>query len=125
LLLALSEAISRRGQPGLALADTPAEAVTHRGLITVENAAVSLRPHHLHHRRAGVLAATLTITNAPGPTAGTTLLVRRASAELTAPARELTAQEVLAALVDKVVARWMTALEEPLLERLLNRRERP
>jgi hypothetical protein len=81
---------------------------THRAVIRVEEAHVSLRPHHAEHVREGSLAAVVTVVELPTEAV---VFTTRAHAERSIKSRKTGDAEVMAALVDDVVAQWMAAFQ--------------
>ena len=118
LAAAIGGRLVARGRPRLAPPGTLPPVATHRAAITVDRVAVSQRPHHLHHYRTAVLAATFTITDARS---GAVVFADAASSQVTARARDAPEVALTGALADDVAARWMYALEAQSIDRLLNR----
>jgi hypothetical protein len=104
LQAAMRERLTRRRQPRLAAPGEPAEAITHRGLITVESFGISERPHHVHRYRNGQLAAHWQVIDVR---TGTVVFSKRASAELSVRARHTTDQQAADALTLEVAARLL------------------
>jgi len=116
LAAAIGGRLAARGRPRLAPPGTLPPVATHRDAITVDRVAVSQRPHHLHHYRTAVLAATFTITDARS---GAVVFADAASSQVTARARDAPELALTGALADDIAARWMYALEAQSIDRLL------
>jgi hypothetical protein len=116
LVTALGGRLVARGRPRLAPPGTSPPVVTHRASVTIDRVAVSQRPHHLHHYRTAVLAATLTITDARS---GAVVFTDGAASQITARARDAPELALSGALADDVAARWMYALEAQSIDRIL------
>src|SRR5438128_817518 len=86
-----------RAEPGLVLA------------VRIERATVTVRPHHAHRYRAGVLEATLTIVRESD---GAVQFARRAAAHHTESAEYGTDAQLMSRLATTVAADWITAFEE-------------
>jgi hypothetical protein len=114
LLAHLRDQLIRRAHPRLALPDAAPSDVTHRALITVEQFAISERPHHVHRYRAGTLAATLTVSDSR---TGVVVFTRRASAELTTRAHSSSDQQLMDVLVLEVVSRWLGEIDDVAFDR--------
>jgi hypothetical protein len=104
---------------GFAIA-TPAsrpdpKSVTHRALVEVGEFQIVVRLRRVHHYREGVLAATLTVSDAKGRA----LLTSRARAQRAPRRRHSSDQGLSAQLVQDCVQQWVAAFDAQRVERAI------